>query len=490
VSKNIDVVLIGGGIMSATLGALLKQLEPSWNIQIFERLGAAAQESSNPWNNAGTGHAALCELNYTPQRADGSIDISSAVKVNEQFQVSRQFWAHLVETGALPDPKAFINPTPHMSFVWGTKNVEYLRKRYEALKDHPLFAGMEYSEDATVIRKWAPLLIPGRKKSEPIAATHIESGTDVDFGALTRLLLNYLTSNSAEVKLGKSVTGLKRQKDGRWKINLRDEVGRTPQTVIADFVFVGAGGNALNLLQKSGIPEIRGFGGFPVSGEFLRTDNPEIVARHAAKVYGKAAVGSPPMSVPHLDTRVVDGQASLMFGPYAGFSPKFLKSGSWFDLFKSIRAHNLVPMVQAGARNLSLVQYLVGQLAARKATKFSALQEFFPGAKSDDWYRITAGQRVQVIKNDAKKGGVLQFGTELITSADGTIAGLLGASPGASTAVPIMFGLIEKCFPDHYDSWRPRLKTMVPSLGSSLGEDPEVAHGTLERTARVLEITA
>jgi malate dehydrogenase (quinone) len=489
VSKNIDVALIGGGIMSATLGTLLKQLEPSWNIQIFERLGEAAQESSNPWNNAGTGHAALCELNYTPQRADGTIDISSAVKVNEQFQVSRQFWAHLVETRALPDPKAFINSTPHMSFVWGAKNVEYLRKRYEALKDHPLFAGMEYSEDAAVIRKWAPLLIPGRKKSEPIAATHIASGTDVDFGALTGLLLKYLTSNNAEVNLGTSVTGLKRQKDGRWKINLRDEVGRTPKTVTADFVFVGAGGNALNLLQRSGIPEIRGFGGFPVSGEFLRTDNPEIVARHQAKVYGKAAVGSPPMSVPHLDTRVVDGQASLMFGPYAGFSPKFLKSGSWFDLFKSIRAHNLIPMIQAGVRNLGLVQYLLGQLAARRSSKFAALQEFYPDAKSEDWYRITAGQRVQVIKNDAEKGGVLQFGTELITSSDGTIAGLLGASPGASTAVPIMLGLIEKCFPDLYNSWRPRLKTMVPSLGTSLGENPEVARGTLERTAQALDIS-
>jgi malate dehydrogenase (quinone) len=490
VSKNIDVALIGGGIMSATLGTLLKQLEPSWNIQVFERLGAAAQESSNPWNNAGTGHAALCELNYTPQRADGSIDISSAVKVNEQFQVSRQFWAHLVDTGALPDPKAFINSTPHMSFVWGEKNVEYLRKRYDALKDHPLFEGMEYSEDASVIRTWAPLLIPGRKKSERIAATHIKSGTDVDFGALTRLLLKYLTSNDATVNVGKSVTGLKRQKGGGWKINLRDEVGHTPSFVTADFVFVGAGGNALNLLQKSGIPEIRGFGGFPVSGEFLRTDNPEIVARHHAKVYGKAAVGSPPMSVPHLDTRVVDGQASLMFGPYAGFSPKFLKTGSWFDLFKSIRAHNLVPMVQAGARNLSLVQYLVGQLAARKTTKFGALQEFFPDAKPEDWYRITAGQRVQVIKNDAEKGGVLQFGTELITSADGTIAGLLGASPGASTAVPIMLGLIEKCFPDHFEGWRPTLKTMVPSLGTSLGENREAALDTLDRTARVLEIAA
>ena len=476
--------------MSATLGALLKQLEPSWSIEIFERLGVPAAESSNPWNNAGTGHAALCELNYTPQLADGSIDISSAVKVNEQFQVSRQFWAHLVSTGALPEPRSFINSTPHMSFVRGVDNVRYLQKRFAALKDHPLFHGMEYSEDAAVIRRWAPLLIAGRKKSEPIAATHIESGTDVDFGALTRSLLKYLTSNGADVSVGKSVTGLKRQKNGTWRVDLRDEVGRTPQRVNAKFVFVGAGGNALKLLQRSGIPEIRGFGGFPVSGEFLRTDNPAVVARHTAKVYGKAAVGSPPMSVPHLDTRVVDGQSSLMFGPYAGFSPKFLKSGSWFDLFASIRAHNLLPMLQAGGKNLSLVRYLLGQLSARRTTKFAALEEFFPEANPDDWYRITAGQRVQVIKKDSRQGGVLQFGTELITSADGTIAGLLGASPGASTAVPIMLGLIEKCFPDQYRAWQPQLREMVPSIGTSLSDNPSAARDTLERTARVLDLVA
>jgi malate dehydrogenase (quinone) len=488
VSKNIDVALIGSGIMSATLGTLLKHLEPSWNIQIFERLGASAQESSNPWNNAGTGHSALCELNYTPQRPDGTIDISSAVKVNEQFQISRQFWAFLIESGALPEPKRFINATPHMSFVWGSDNVKYLRKRYEALREHPLFEGMEYSEDAAQIRQWAPVLIPGRKKSDPIAATFMKAGTDVDFGALTRLLVDYLVSNGAEVNIGKSVTGIRRQADGHWKIKLRDEVGRTPQSVSAKFIFVGAGGNALSLLQKSGIPEIKGFGGFPVSGEFLRTDNPEVVVRHHAKVYGKAAVGSPPMSVPHLDTRVVDGQSSLMFGPYAGFSPKFMKTGSWLDLFKSIRGHNLIPMLQAGGRNLSLVRYLIAQLTASKSTKFAALKEFFPDAQPEDWYRITAGQRVQVIKNDREKGGVLQFGTELITSADGTIAGLLGASPGASTAVPIMMGLIEKCFPEHYKEWMPQLTKMVPSFGHDLSSDVSVARDTLERTARALDI--
>jgi len=474
--------------MSATLGTLLKQLQPDWEIRIFERLGAEALESSNPWNNAGTGHSALCELNYTPETADGSIDITSAVKVNEQFQISRQFWSFLVGEGLLPDPKAFINATPHMSFVWGEDNVEYLRKRYEALKDHPLFGGMEFSTDASVIRSWTPLMIPGRKKSQPIAATRILAGTDVDFGALTKLLIDGLVDQGVEFETDSRVTSLKKQKDGTWRIGYRRQIGFTPFLVDAKFVFVGAGGNALNLLQKAGIPEIRGFGGFPVSGEFLRTDNPEIVARHQAKVYGKAAVGSPPMSVPHLDTRVVDGSASLMFGPYAGFSPKFLKTGSYFDLFKSIRLHNLIPMVAAGAGNLGLVKYLVSQLAASKETKFKDLLDFFPDADPKDWYRITAGQRVQVIKKDAKKGGVLQFGTEVVAASDGSIAGLLGASPGASTAVPIMLGLLEKCFPNEIDGWRPALKKMVPSFGTQLSDNPKKADATMTRTAKALGI--
>ena len=490
-SKPVDVALIGGGIMSATLGALLRELQPDWDIQVFERLGDLALESSNPWNNAGTGHSALCELNYTPQRADGSIDISSAVKVNEQFQVSRQFWSHLVGAGLLPDPQSFINATPHMSFVWGESNVDYLRKRYEALKDHPLFQGMEFSTDARTIRSWAPLMIPGRLKSEPIAATRIASGTDVDFGALTHHLTHSLVEGGASLNTGVIVKNLTRQRDGLWRLSLRHDVGGTPITpVTARFVFVGAGGYALGLLQKSGIKEIRGFGGFPVSGEFLRTDNPDVVARHKAKVYGKAAVGSPPMSVPHLDLRVVDGTGSLMFGPYAGFSPKFLKSGSLVDLFASIRWHNLFPMVAAGLGNLGLVRYLIGQLAASKATKFDELKRFYPDADPKDWYQITAGQRVQVIKKDRKKIGVLQFGTEVVAAKDGSIAGLLGASPGASTAVPIMLSLIEKCFPDRLAEWTPKLREMIPSYGTQLSDDPKLAEKTLARTAKALKIQA
>ena len=474
--------------MSATLGAFIRQLQPDWSIQIFERLGGVALESSNPWNNAGTGHSALCELNYTPEKADGSIDISSAVKVNEQFQVSRQFWAYLIGKDLLPDPQAFINPVPHMSFVWGTENVDYLRRRQEALAGHPLFAGMEFSDDPKVIRTWVPAMIPGRRKDQPIAATRIDSGTDVDFGALTHGLLDYLTSTGAALLTEHTITNITRQRDGLWRLRVVHEVGGTPQDVRARFVFVGAGGGALKLLQKSGIPEIKGFGGFPVSGEFLRTDNPEVVARHQAKVYGKPALGAPPMSMPHLDTRVVDGEASLMFGPYAGFNTKFLKNGSWFDLFATIRPHNIIPMVAAGASNLGLVRYLVAQLAASKSAKFKELQEFMPTADPKDWYSITAGQRVQVIKKDGEKGGVLQFGTEVITSADGSIAGLLGASPGASTAVPIMLDVLTRCFPGRIASWTPKLLEMVPTYGRLLSEDPKLAKKTIGSTQKVLEI--
>lgn len=475
--------------MSATLGALITELQPDWSVTVYERLSDVARESSNPWNNAGTGHSALCELNYTPERPDGSIDTASAVKVNEQFQVSRQFWSHLVASGSLPDPQAFINPVPHMSFVWGEKNVEYLRKRHEALADHPLFAGMEFSDDPAVIRLWAPAIVAGRPKSQPIAATRIDAGTDVDFGALTRGLFDHLKSVGVKVKTDHTVVGLRQQSDGVWKLRIRHEIGSTPITVRARFVFVGAGGGALSLLQKSGIPEIRGFGGFPVSGQFLRTDDPAVVARHQAKVYGKAAVGSPPMSVPHLDTRVVDGSASLMFGPYAGFSPKFLKTGSLLDLIASVRPHNLLPMLAVAKDNLDLTWYLVTQVLASRRAKFAALREFMPKADPRDWYQITAGQRVQVIKKDAEKGGVLQFGTEVVAAEDGTIAGLLGASPGASTAVPIMLTVLEKCFPDRIDGWAPRLTEMIPSYGTSLSDDERVASETLAATAGALQLT-
>ncbi len=475
--NTIDVALIGGGIMSATLGALLKLLEPSWTIKVFERLDAVAQESSNPWNNAGTGHAALCELNYTPEKADGTVEISKAVAINEQFEVSREFWHHLLTSGHLPEPASFISHTPHMTFVRGAANVDYLKRRFTALSAHPLFSEMEFTDDPAVIAQWAPLLVLDRDSDEAVAATRATSGTDVDFGALTSQLFAYLTANGVELNLQHEVNKLKKRKDGTWDVTVKDvswNAKAAPRTVNARFVFVGAGGGALPLLQKAGIKEAKGYGGFPISGEFLRTDDPELVAQHQAKVYGKADVGSPPMSVPHLDTRVVDGKTYLMFGPYAGFSPKYLKKGSLLDLFTSLRTHNIGSMLGAGLKNIDLTQYLVGQLLASPESKFTALQGFMPTAHPKDWEKITAGQRVQVIKKDPKKGGVLEFGTEVIAAADGSIAGLLGASPGASTAVPAMIDLLERCFPQQFATWRPELATMIPSLGQAQWEATEL----------------
>ncbi len=486
--QRVDVVLVGGGVMSATLGTLIKNLEPSWDIVVVELLPDVGLESSSPWNNAGTGHSALCELNYTPENANGEIVIDNAIKVNQQFQVSRQLWSWLVESGDIPDPSTFLTPVPHMSFVFGADNVQYLRKRYEALVDHPLFAGLEYSEDPIEIAQWAPLTIDGRLKSEPIAATRVVQGTDIDFGSLTDHMMANLRAHGARFMTEHRVTDLKKTPEGTWQVHLRHELGKTPSELEASFVFVGAGGAALPLLQKSGIPEIRGYGGFPVSGEWLRCDNPAVVRRHNAKVYGRAAVGAPPMSVPHLDTRVIDGESSLLFGPYAGFTPKFLKNGSVLDLFSSLRWHNIWPMLSVAFQNLSLVTYLAKEVFASRSKKLDALFEFYPDANPDDWYPMVAGQRVQVIKPDKEKGGILQFGTEVIASEDGSIAGLLGASPGASTAVPIMLDVLEKCFPDKMSSWTPALRHMVPTYGQSGKKAMEAMVNEMSRTARVLKI--
>ncbi|WP_414693653.1 MULTISPECIES: malate dehydrogenase (quinone) [unclassified Plantibacter] len=473
--------------MSATLAALIHQVQPDWKVEVYERLSDLALESSNPWNNAGTGHAALCELNYMPQDANGQVDPAKAIGINEQFQLSRQFWSHLVEEGLIGEPDTFINATPHMTFVRGDKDVEYLRKRYEALKDQPLFAGIEFSEDPAVIAEWAPLLINRRAVGERIAATRITGGTDVDFGSLTHKL--FAAAPSAHVRTNHEVRSLKRLKDGTWRIRGRQTLGRSPMEINARFVFVGAGGWALKLLQKSGIPEIKGYGVFPIGGQFLRTDNPDVVAKHQAKVYSQASVGAPPMSVPHLDTRVVDGKASLLFGPYATFSPKFMKHGSMLDIVTQVRPGNLVPMLAVAKDNPSLITYLVGQLMQSRKQKMDSLREFLPTAKDKDWYLIEAGQRAQVMKKDKDKGGVLQFGTEVITGADGTIAGLLGASPGASTAVPIMLGLLRRCFPTKIDEWEPKLREMIPTYGKTLNDAPSKAAEVLEDTAEALKIS-
>ncbi len=474
--------------MSATLGTLLKDLQPDLKIAVLERLSDVAQESSNAWNNAGTGHAALCELNYTPEGKDGSIDPAKAVTINEQFQQSRQLWASLVAEGVLDEPSTFINATPHMTFVRGEKDVAFLRKRYEVLKQQPLFAGIEYSEDSRVINQWAPLLMQKRRKGEPFAATRVPAGTDVDFGSLTRQLFANLREKGVEVVTNHDVKKLKKQKDGSWEVFYRHVIGGTPGSINAKFVFVGAGGWALKLLQRSGIPEIKGYGVFPIGGQWLKTSNPDIVAKHRAKVYSQASVGAPPMSVPHLDTRVIDGESSLLFGPFATFSPKFLKNGSMLDIVTQVRPHNIGPMLKVAVDNPSLIKYLVSELLKTHSKKVDSLRDFMPTAKDEDWELLDAGQRAQVMKRDKDKGGVLQFGTEVVTSADHSIAGLLGASPGASTAVSIMLGLIKTCFPERMPQWEPRLRELIPSYGESLNTQPEMARKELDATARALAI--
>lgn len=490
--KTVDVLLIGGGIMSASLGTYLNELEPGWSIDIYERLDQVASESSNPWNNAGTGHSAFCELNYTPELADGSIDISKAVAINESFEISKQFWAYQVERKVLNNPPSFINNVPHMSFVWGDDNVDFLKKRHAALQASSLFRGMEYSEDPEQIKQWVPLVMQGREPGQKLAATRVSIGTDVNFGEITRQLFSSLSQqDNVSLNLQHEVRGIERNADNTWNVRVADLAnGGAEKTINAKFVFIGAGGAALKLLQMSGISEAEGYAGFPVGGSFLATSNPEIVAQHLAKVYGKASVGSPPMSVPHLDTRVIDGKKVLLFGPFATFSTKFLKNGSLLDMFSALTTDNILPMTHAGLDNLSLSTYLMGQLMLSQEDRMDSLREYFPEAKSEDWELIQAGQRVQVIKKDAEHGGVLQFGTEVVSSADGSIAALLGASPGASTAAPIMLSVLEKTFKEKMQSpqWQTKLKEIIPSYGQKLNDDLALTNQTRAWSSERLQL--
>jgi malate dehydrogenase (quinone) len=488
-SSSPDVVLVGGGIMSATLAALLGVVAPEWSVTVFESAGSVAGESSDAWNNAGTGHSALCELNYTPAGPGGTVDATKAVTINEQFQVSRQLWAHLVREGMTGSPKDFITPVPHVGFVTGGAGRSYMRARHQALAREPLFEGLEYTDDATQLAEWLPLMMAGRDPREVVAATRSAAGTDVNFGALTQLLFAAAEERGVMVHCHQRVRNLGREDDGRWKVVVKDTRTGRPRTVRTRFVFVGAGGGALPLLQDAGIPEIRGFGGFPVSGRFLRTTSPELVAGHQAKAYGQAAVGAPPMSVPHLDLRLIDGDHSLLFGPYAGFSPKFLKAGSVFDLPRSVKANNLGSMLGVARTELALTRYLVTELLQSTSARHRTLTGFVPTAEQHDWEMITAGQRVQVIKRDPVTGrGVLQFGTELVVGGGGSIAGLLGASPGASTAASAMLILLERCFPAQMDAWRPALREAIPSYGRRLSDDPALLAEVRQGTMQALEL--
>ncbi|HJD86771.1 MAG TPA: malate dehydrogenase (quinone) [Empedobacter falsenii] len=483
-----DVVLIGAGIMSATLSILLKKINPAIKISVFEKLDKIGFESSDAFNNAGTGHSAFCELNYTPIDKNGNVNIDKAINIAKQFETSKEFWSYLVENNYVSSPEKFLRPTPHMSFVWGEDDVNFLRKRYEKLSQHPLFKDMEYSEDFAKIKEWAPLIVNGRNESEKVAATHMNLGTDVNFGELTRQIFQGLKNkNEITLETEHEVKDLTRLSNGKWAVKVKDLKSGNNKAVNADFVFIGAGGGAILLLQKSGIPESKKFGGFPVGGQWLICQNEEVIKQHHAKVYGKAKIGAPPMSVPHLDTRVIDGKQSLLFGPFATFSTKFLKYGSNLDLFKSVNLGNVGFLMNCGLNNIDLTKYLIEQVMLSKAKKVESLQEYLPEAKLDDWFEQTAGQRVQVIEQQDGKG-TLKFGTEIVTSQDGSMSALLGASPGASTSVSAMLNLMKQCFPDLMkNDWNDAIKTMIPSYGEDLGQ-ADLIEASRARTTKVLKI--
>lgn len=488
-TKSVDVLLVGAGAMCTTLGTLLKQLDPTLKVTMVERLDHVAYESTDGWNNAGTGHAAYCELNYTPQQPDGSVNIDKAFDINSAFEVSLQFWSYLVENKVLPEPSQFINPVPHQSFVWGEENVEFLRKRYEALSATASFAAMEYSEDPEVLRQWMPLVMQNRAPNEKVAATRVRHGSDVNFGALARNMTKHLkTQQDFDLRLHREVQSFDKQSDGRWTVKLKNNENGDTETINAGFVFLGAGGGALPLLQKSGIPEGKGYGGFPVSGMWLVCKKKEIVEKHLAKVYGQAPIGAPPMSVPHLDTRIIDGEQALLFGPFAGFTTKFLKSGSIMDMPKSINLGNLKPMLSVGMKSMDLTRYLISEVMQSHSSRVDSLRNFFPDAKDGDWELAYAGQRVQIIKEDGENGGKLEFGTEVISAGDGSLAALLGASPGASTTVKTMISVIETCFAEQLktEAWQAKMKEMVPSYGQSLRNNAELLNRVRTRTLSTL----
>lgn len=488
---KIDVLLVGGGIMSATLATLLHRLDPALQIVLLERQPAVATESSDAWNNAGTGHAGYCELNYTPEAADGSVSIPRALGINAAFEVSLQFWSSLVEQGVLSAPRTFINATPHESFVWGERDVAFLRERHARLSRHHLFADMQFSEDAAVIADWMPLVMQQRDRSEPTAATRVAYGTDVDFGALTRQLVAALQQQSNfRLLCGHEVDSLQQSANRRWRLQARETASGNRHVLEAAFVFLGAGGATLPLLQKSGIAEARGYGGFPVSGQWLVCRDPEIVGQHRAKVYGKAALGAPPMSVPHLDTRYINGEPALLFGPYAGFTSKFLKQGSFLDLPKSVKSDNLKSLLGVARHNMDLTRYLIHEALQSHEERMASLRKFYPQARSVDWQLAQAGKRVQIIKRCAETGGKLEFGTEIVAAADGSLAALLGASPGASVSVQAMLDVLQRCFSGRLASaaWQDQLRALIPSYGQSLVDDAELLRRVRERTLTSLAL--
>lgn len=479
--------------MSATLALMLKLLDPEIKIIIFERLQKVAEESSAAENNAGTGHSALCEMNYTPEKEDGTIDVTKAKRIFEQFEQSKAFWSFLVEKDLISDPESFIRSIPHHAWVRGEDHVKFLRKRYEAMKSLFMFETMEYAEDFSTLKKWFPLIMKDRKPDEALAATRMEIGTGVNFGTLTEKYYKILEEEfNTPVLRGKEVLDVDPSRSSEWLAEVKDVDTGEKTYYDAQNVFVGAGGGALPLLQKVEIKEKEGYGGFPISGQWLTCTNPEIIEQHHAKVYSKAALGAPPMSVPHLDSRYINGKKQLLFGPFAGFSTKFLKHGSYTDLPKSINFENIPSMWGVFWHNLSLTKYLVGQVTMSHEDRMNELRDFIKDAKAEDWKLEVAGQRVQVIKRDKDEGGILEFGTDVVHSKDGSITALLGASPGASVAVHIILQILEITYPEKLKTkeWQEKLSEMIPFWNQKIENHKEDFRTAQAKNSKLLKLDA
>ena len=470
-TNETDCLIIGGGIMGLTLASLIKECNSSIKVDLYEKLQGVGLESSEALNNAGTGHAGYCELNYTPMGKDGKINIKKALEINSKYEITLQYWSYLSNKYKSFDPKNFIHRTPHISLVFGDDNIRFLKKRYLLLKKHHLFKSIIFSQNRKEISKWANLTMIGRGSHQKVAATIVKEGADIDFGAATNALLKTLKhKKDFEIHLNDEIVKIKESKNNLWEVSVRNNISREMKKTFAKFIFIGAGGQAIRLLQKTGIHEQKGYGGFPVSGQWLVCSNQNIVSQHNAKVYGMAPSGSPPMSVPHFDLRIIKGKKTLLFGPYAGFTFKFLKTGSYLDLIKSLKLKNFFPMIYVLIHNWKFFNYLIRESFQSKHGRMKVLKDFYPEANDKDWSIRIAGQRVQIIKPNSLIRGELQFGTEIIISKNKKLAALLGASPGASVAVDSMITVIEQCFAKKLlnSKFKNKMKEMIPSYGQNL----------------------
>jgi malate dehydrogenase (quinone) len=436
-----NVVIVGAGIMGTTFAVLAKEMAPDLDITILERLDSAGAGNSSAFWNAGTGHEANCELNYTPVDEE-VISVEKALKIHAQFNVAKQFWAYLVEKGVMKDPKTFINQTRHCTIV-SESAIEELRLRFSEMSAHHFFEHMRYSEDFDEIKSWIPYTMDERPRDEKMAATVVETGTDVNFGALTEQMAAHAVNDlGVRIEYGTHVKRVHKSPTGRWII---EAVTRgEPVQHRADVLFVGAGGGAFPLLKKSHLPFVHRFAGFPVGGRFLQAPIREDQADYyRAKTYGKAKVGAPPMSVPHLDLRVVDGKHYLLFGPFASFNLVLERGRGFLDYLRSIRLHDIPNLLNVTLEHFALVKYLVSETFKGEKSMLAELDEFAPGlSRKFDWKPINAGQRVQIIRD-----GDLQMGTEILVSRDKTYGTLLGASPGASVSPEVMLRCLEQLLP-------------------------------------------